>query len=107
MNRRSDLLGFLQTAGFLALLAGTGGVAVWSILPQTVTLPALLGIATVDWRGFWHTIRTSSRWSAGQIGGGWETVLFPASDPVLRRRLCNWARIPCCSATVPSSWRVS
>ncbi len=31
MNRRSDLLGFLQTAGFLAVLAGTGGVAVWSV----------------------------------------------------------------------------
>ena len=173
LNRRSDLLGFLQTAGFLAVLAGTGGVAVWSvgrlpwpavvllflvhgtcssflvngfhelvhdsvfrtrwlnraflcvfsfwgwynhvhfwathtahhkytlhppddrevILPQTVTLPALLRIATVDWRAFWHTIHTSSRWSAGQIRDGWETVLFPASDPVLRRRLCNWARI--------------
>jgi fatty acid desaturase len=31
LNRRSDLLGFLQTAGFLAVLAGTGGVAVWSV----------------------------------------------------------------------------
>ena len=31
LNRRSDLLGFLQTAGCLALLVGTGGVAVWSV----------------------------------------------------------------------------
>jgi len=173
LNRRSDLLGFVQTVGFLAVLAGTGGVAVWSvgrlawplvvllffvhgtcssflvngfhelvhdsvfrtrwlnraflwvfsfwgcynhvhfwashtahhkytlhppddqevILPQTVTLPALLRIATFDWRGCWHTVSTSSRWSAGRIGGGWEGMLFPSSDPVLRRRLGNWARI--------------
>ena len=31
LNRRSDLFGLLQTAGFLAVLAGTGGLAAWSV----------------------------------------------------------------------------
>ena len=31
LNRRSDVLGYLQTLGYLAVLVVTGGVAVWSV----------------------------------------------------------------------------
>ena len=42
LNRRSDLLGYVQTVGYLAVLVGTGAVAVWSVGRLTWPLVLLL-----------------------------------------------------------------
>ena len=64
LNRRSDLLGFLQTAGFLAVLAGTGGVAVWSV--GRLSWPAVVLLFLVHGTCSSNGFHDSARRIAGQ-----------------------------------------
>ena len=51
LNRRSDLLGFAQTLGFLGLLAVSAGTAIWSSLHWPLYVTALLIFINGH---FWH-----------------------------------------------------
>ena len=63
------------------------------VLPAKLTLRDFLKTAFVNPQGLYGTLKRSVRLSFGHLEGEWEHALFPASDPVKRRRLFNWSRI--------------
>lgn len=173
LNRRSDVLGFAQTLGYLGVLMATGALAFYSgghwpwyvtvpliflhgmgwhfmingfhelihdsvfrtrwlngfflrilsflgwynhhlfwashtehhkytlhppddlevVLPTPLTLGGFLESGFVNPRGLWWTLKGTVRHATGRLQGQWENALFPASEPLKRRRLFNWARL--------------
>lgn len=172
LNKRSDLLGFAQTLGYLGVLAGTGTAFVWAalhlpllavpllfvhgaccaflingfhelvhdsvfktrklntfflhifsflglynhiafwashtehhkftlhppddlevVLPQQVTLKALLRYGLIDINGLRWVIPGLLSTARGNLHGEWETYLFTKIKPGMRPALHRWARI--------------
>ena len=63
------------------------------VLPVEITLRSFLKAAVVNPWGLYNRLKGVVRLSLGKLEGPWERVLFPESEPALRRRLFNWARI--------------
>jgi fatty acid desaturase len=63
------------------------------LLPQTMTLKGFLQNAVVNPWDFIRRLKEYIRWSTGRIQGEWESMIFPASNPGLRRELVNWSRL--------------
>ncbi len=63
------------------------------VLPQQVTLRAILSFGVVDWKGLTWVIPNTLRSAFNQLSGKWETYLFTERKPELRSALHGWARI--------------
>lgn len=62
-------------------------------LPWTVSRWEWLGYWTIDFKRMLQKTGIICRHSFGTLKGEWEHRLFPESDPKLRRKLFNWARM--------------
>jgi len=63
------------------------------VLPVEIKLESFLKSAVVNPWGFFNRWKGVIRLCQGRLEGEWENILFPASDPVMREKLFNWARI--------------
>jgi fatty acid desaturase len=63
------------------------------VLPIEINLGTFLKVFLVNPMGLWRRWKGVLRFSFGKIAGTTELALFPESDPDLRRRLFNWARV--------------
>ncbi|MFN8487824.1 MAG: fatty acid desaturase [Caldilineaceae bacterium] len=63
------------------------------VLPVEIKLESFLKSAVVNPWGFYNRWKGVIRLCQGRLEGEWENILFPASKPVMREKLFNWARI--------------
>jgi len=63
------------------------------VLRLHFSLKTFLIAAVADPLMLYEVIKQNVRFSLGILKPGWETTIFPASDPVLRRQLFRFARI--------------
>ena len=63
------------------------------VLPQQVTLKAILKFGIVDFAGLRGVIPATLRSARGNLAGEWETYLFTTRKPELRGDLHRWAAI--------------
>jgi fatty acid desaturase len=63
------------------------------VLPQQVTLRAILKFGVIDWRGLIWLIPGTLRVATGHLDGEWNTYLFTEKKPEMRSRFHRWAWI--------------
>jgi fatty acid desaturase len=63
------------------------------VLPVKISLGSFLKVALVNPVGVWGRWKSIGKLCLGKLSGERELTLFPESDPELRKRLFNWARI--------------
>ena len=63
------------------------------VLPQQVTLKAILKFGIIDFNGLRWVIPGSFRCAKGHLGGEWDTYLFTVKKPELRQSFHRWAGI--------------
>jgi len=61
------------------------------VLPVRLLIRHFLYRAILNPEAFWGTFKNTLRLARGKFQGEWEEVLYPASNPVLRKRPVRWA----------------
>ena len=61
------------------------------VLPIKIMVKHFFQYGFVNLAGFWNTPKETIRIARNQLKDGWETTLFPPTDPRSRRRPVRWA----------------